>query len=793
MLQRLLGLSFPEGADLTTIGLALRGSIPWWVVTLLVAVATLAVAGIYRREVGRLTRGRRFSLAALRAGALALLIGLIARPAVVAEASGVRPRPVVLLIDNSASLKIADRRPTPQDLLRVAIAKGQAKPDANLDGPEWQSGAREELAQTTRLELARSAVMKSRGDLLDKLQDRFSVKSYVFGTKPRRVSGTGLEQAVVGDEQRTALWDSLRIVASPPDSDPPAAVVVITDGLDNASQASLEDTAAELAKADIAVHAYGIGSTDSGSVRLIDAALPETVFLDDTASIPVRYAYRGTGKPEAIVSLSFGGQEVARQEITLAPGEGRTTLTFVPEKRMVGTMGPGFGVNIRLKKDPAANDEIRKSATVSERRVRVLVVDDAPRWEFKFLQPALSRDRRVDATYYVMQGDPRALRGAPFIPAFPSRDKLFGYDLVILGDVPPAALGPDGVATLVDYVRDGGGLAVIAGRKAMPAEYADTPLAEALPVEFLPVRFPSMSEERTNPFSLELTPAGRRSPMTSLGDTPEENEKIWRELPGFHWRYPVTKLRAGATALVTAGRRGGEDAPAPIVAQHYFGKGPVTFFAADESWRWRFNQEDRLYARFWGQVAYQLGLPHLLGQSSRVQLALDRSDALVGRPGYIYARLYDSDYRPFIADSIAGTIEQYDVTGPERFKSVTLSPVPGRAGEYRVLLPHDAPGRFELRVQRPEAGSLPFRVSLPPGHELEPSGLNDGALRQLAKVTGGDFYREEDLARLPGKVRPRVAPFSARQEAVLWGPLPLIAFVGLVSAEWILRKIANMS
>ncbi|MBX7103069.1 MAG: hypothetical protein K1X57_03260 [Gemmataceae bacterium] len=791
--QRLLGLDFPAGADLTSLRFALRGGLPGWLVALLVTLVIAFAVLVYSRESVGPFRSRRWWLAGVRAALLAMLVALVARPAVVAEAEGVRNRPVVILVDDSASLKLADRRLSSADLLRVAIATGNAPADANPEGPEWQSAAKEELAQTPRLELVRSAFKSTRMDLGNKLAQKFATSAYLFGAKPRRVAVGGIDKALTAEEQRTALWDVLREIAATPEGDVPGAIVLVTDGLDNASQATLEETIAELKKADVAVHVYGVGSTDSGAVRLIDAAVPETLFLDDMANVPVRYMYRGTGTPMAVVTAMLAGKEVAKTEVKLEQGEGRTTLSFVPERRTGATPEGELIVSIRLKNDPGATDDVRKPVRVSERRVRVLVVDDAPRWEFKFLQPALSRDRRVDATYFVLQGDPRALRGVPFVPTFPTRDKLFSYDLVILGDVPPSALGPDGVATLTDYVRDGGGLVVIAGRKAMPADYADTPLAEVLPVEFVPVRFPPAGDERTSAVVPELTAAGRRSQMTNLAASPEENEQLWRELPGFYWHYPVTRLRPGATALATIGRRAGDDTAEPVMAAQYYGKGPVLFIGGEETWRWRYNQGDRLFARFWGQVAYQLGLPHLLGQASRVQLALDRSEAVVGRPGYVYARLYDSDYRPFVADTVPATLEHVDAPGGEKAKNVSLTPVPGRVGEYRVLLPNDVAGRYELKLQQPETGSLPFRVVLPPGHELEPLGLNEPALKSLAKETGGAFYREEDLARLPSRVQQRTAPFTARQEAILWGPMALVLFLSLVTAEWIGRKFANLS
>jgi hypothetical protein len=789
--HRLLGLDFPDGTELSAVEIALRGGLRLGTVVLLALLVIGVAVFFYRREAAELPRRRRVLFTVLRAVSLSLLVLLVARPALIAEGHGLRPRGVAILIDNSASLKQTDRRVTPIDLLRVAIAKGQAQPDANPDVFGEQSASKQEAAQITRLEMVRAVLNHPSVSIIGDFRQVGPLKAYLFGAKPRKVDIRGLDKTLTADEERTALFDALRDVATAPDGDPPGAIVVVTDGLDNASAATLDEVAAELKQLNVAVHVYGVGSTDSGAVRLVDATIPETIFADDVAGIPIRWRYRGLATATAIVGVTLNGKEIAHKEVPLIPGDGKDAITFTPEIKPGGPANADVAVTIRLKDDAAVADEVHKMVTLSERKVRVLIIDDAPRWEFKFLQPALSRDRRVEATYFVAQGDPRALGNEPFLPAFPSRDRLFGFDLVILGDVAPAVFGPDGIAALVDYVREGGGLAVIAGRKHMPADYADSPLAEVLPVEFVPVRFPPLAEERTSPFQSELTPAGRRASLLGLADTPQENEQAWKELPGFYWHYPVTKLRPGAVALLAHPRNLADDTPQPLLATQYYGKGPVLFLGADETWRWRYNSGDRIYARFWGQVVYQLGLPHLLGHASRVQMALDRSDAVVGRPGYVYARMFDNEYRPYLADRVPAILEPLDPPGPTR--QMTLDPVPGRPGEYRALLPHDAPGRFELRVQQPETGAINYQVTLPAGHELEPAGLNEQQLRKLAADTGGAFYREEDLHRMAQNVTPKYAPFTVRQEVLMWGPAAWVLFVGLVTAEWIGRKLANLS
>jgi hypothetical protein len=109
-------------------------------------------------------------------------------------------------------------------------------------------------------------------------------------------------------------------------------------------------------------------------------------------------------------------------------------------------------------------------------------------------------------------------------------------------------------------------------------------------------------------------------------------------------------------------------------------------------------------------------------------------------------------------------------------------------------LPHDTVGRFMLKMENPEPAALEHRVSLPPQHELEVAGMAEDALRELARLSGGQFYREEDLHHLPDDIEPRQAPFVHRQEVLLWSaPFMFLLIVGLFTTEWVLRKLSSLS
>jgi hypothetical protein len=189
-----------------------------------------------------------------------------------------------------------------------------------------------------------------------------------------------------------------------------------------------------------------------------------------------------------------------------------------------------------------------------------------------------------------------------------------------------------------------------------------------------------------------------------------------------------------------------------------------------------------------------MGLPHLLGDAAqRVQIALERSEALLHQPGAVFVRMLDKDFNPLKVPEIEGVLEHLESKTTWKKKLLRLE---GRDGEYWATLDHDRPGRYEFRVTHPEGKkettTFTFEVKLPPRHELEEAGMAETPLRQAATISGGRFYREEDLYRMPDQVQPRSATYAWREDLDLF-PLLLILFVLAITAEWVLRKLSDLS
>jgi hypothetical protein len=70
------------------------------------------------------------------------------------------------------------------------------------------------------------------------------------------------------------------------DGELPAAIVIMTDGQDNASKVPLAEAAARCARRKVPLHIYGVGCSDVRSLQVRDVEAPDTLFYDDTAAVP---------------------------------------------------------------------------------------------------------------------------------------------------------------------------------------------------------------------------------------------------------------------------------------------------------------------------------------------------------------------------------------------------------------------------------------------------------------------------------------------------------------------------
>src|SRR4051812_18940349 len=280
-LARLLAVEVPADASVEAVEVGLRGSLPWpFLVAVLLGLLVFAgvLVALYFTERGTIGPVRRVLAILLRLSLVVLLLVLLLRPVLSLVLKRERPRGVVVLLDNSQSMKQQDRRLTDADKLRVAIAKGLLAPEAGVDGKDLEVRGGPPTAPP-RADLVRGVLTHPELRLIERLEKLGPVRPYLFGgdlRSPR--AGASPAQALLADftaeEPRTALAEGVVKVLQSKEGELPSAIVLITDGQDNASKFThselevLREAAAECKGHKVPLHVYGVGTAEGGALQL---------------------------------------------------------------------------------------------------------------------------------------------------------------------------------------------------------------------------------------------------------------------------------------------------------------------------------------------------------------------------------------------------------------------------------------------------------------------------------------------------------------------------------------------
>jgi len=829
-LLKLLGVPLEQVSRITDSRLRFRGDVDLiWIVCAAVLLGVMVFL-MYRKAAPDLSPVKKYTLATLRTVFLFLILLLLMRPiwAFVIE-STVR-RELVVLVDSSTSMKIEDPRSDTDDLKRVALAKGLIDPAKGLNQTVNQTPGLEKIS---RLDLVKTVLKSDKLDLMPRLAKDHNVDTFAFdvgltaipaasfrqstegqaattaaaATQPTKPSQSAWVDKLTAAGQQTAAGDALRAVVARKRGQPMAGLFMITDGANNAG--SDPRAAAALAKdAHIPLYIYGVGITSPKNLTVGNIFAPEISFVKDDVPVTVRVKSQGVQNARITLKLiDAAGQEekVDEKEINFdQDSEPAVALKFTPKvkgdfniKAVIEPADPGV---TELTKD---DNETSQAIKVIDSKIKVLLVDQAPRWEFKYLTALLTRDRRVDPKVVLLEGSPGLARtkNSPYLERFPDdKAELFKYDLIILGDVDSKVFSTAQLEAMEEFVtKFGGGLAVVAGKKNNPWTYRKTPIEKMLPVDLeaggpIVGSGPGGEEANDKPIKLELTALGKRTPMLRLAADEAASERLWAKLPPVFWVAPVARAKPAAEVLLVdpSPSRATRYGKMPVVAAQQYGMGQVMYVGTDNTWRWRKNKGDEQYVTLWGQVIQRLALPHLLGASKRTQLTLDKKEYVTNEKVNLYARLYTEAYTPISQDKVKAYVTE---TGPDdpRAREVTLRPLPDQPGMYRAEFnaPEKAAG-YKLFVELDKTTLIDLPVSEP---KMEPgeNALNKELLEALAKGTGGKFLREEDLYALPDQIKAEAPKVITNLEVEFWtSPLYYMLMLLVVTAEWVIRKLVQL-
>lgn len=648
-----------------------------------------------------------------------------------------------------------------------------------------------------------ASLLASRRAELAKLGERVDLDWRSFSAQATLADAEGAARGLPADGSRTDLLGALQAVAAGPGRKL-AGVLLLSDGADNAALAAGLTPAAraELRALGAPVNTVAAGREPPRDLAVERVAAEEFAFVRSSVTVEATLLAHGLEAGPVTVVLRREGSVVAQTSVQLEPGTSRyqVALTFRPDT--TGTFVFTVAAPVLPGEAVSANNQRSFVLRVIRDRVRVLLVAGRPSWDERFLRGLLKQDPNVDlVSFFILRtnsdqpGSPDQLSLIPFPVQEIFGPQLKTFDAVLLLNfnyAPYRALDIERfLPNLRDYVRGGGGLAMIGGEQSFgEGRYGATPLAEVLPV--VPLDGAGLAEESFRP---RPTAEGRRHPITALGASEAATAAAWEKLPPLEVLNRTRPLPAGSGAAVLLEAPGllVDGQPAPVVAVREVGAGRTLAVATDGSWHWGYlaaegGGGDGAYRRFWSAA-----LRWLVRDPELTPLKAEPDAPAVdpGAPIGLSISLRGADYGPAPGRKVAVELVGEDGRTVARGEAVT-----GADGAVRVELPAVPPGAYKVQARsEPVAGGAPETAAT--ALTVRGAGPEDGdatprpeLLAAIAELTGGDS------TSLPGgalpalrQLEPEVVEIGRRSELPIWNRWWFLAGLALsLGAEWVLRR-----
>jgi hypothetical protein len=661
----------------------------------------------------------------------------------------------------------------------------------------------------SRFEQLKDELLKNNAATLSLLNEKYQLKLVVAGQQAK-VNATDLPailkslNEISPDQPSSRLGASLHQTLELQRGRPTSAILFISDGI-NTDGMPLNEVATLFRAANLSVFALGVG-TDKAEpdVQLADVMADSIVFVGDTIQIPFTLRLQELTSQTLKVQVRNAENNAVLSEQTVTSQSGQDlasgTLTFNAEQagnlRMVIEALPVPGEKL------TENNSLQRTIEVRDQAIQVLLVQQSPSYEFRFLKSLLERARQPGSpdkptftlTSVLLEGDPRYAdqdkSAERLLPV--SFEQISKYDVIILGDIQANQIG---IATLQAMERavnqQGSGLMVIASDSTTYDSIANSTLQRLLPVE------PTENDQdrasllgEPSSFRWNMTPLGQTAPPLQLDADPTRNLALWQQLPTLHWFVDIGQPKPGSLLWAVHPNTIGRDSLPLLVAQ-YFGKGRVVVQGTDETFQWTSHfGDDVYYQRYWNQLIRWLARGKLSGTTS-AKLSFDRSEYRTGEMTGLALKFQGSV--PLRDGENAEVLLQLE--GGQR-QPITLQRQGNDGSLYRASIPNLTVGKYRAVLTKPALQPPPAAevVITPPLNELSRTRVDWKAMRSLAETTQGKFLPITQWAQiaeiLPAGKTIRLQPLPI---IPLWNHwLVLTVFTVLISTEWLLRRTARM-
>ncbi|MAT72752.1 MAG: hypothetical protein CMJ58_25005 [Planctomycetaceae bacterium] len=482
------------------------------------------------------------------------------------------------------------------------------------------------------------------------------------------------------------------------------------------------------------------------------------------------------------------------KEVTIAP-QGRTSDWVVWKPAEVGDYEITLDVPQQPGEEIQDNNQLTAPISIREEKLRVLLVESVPRWEYRYLRNALSRDPGVEVACLLYHPGLTKVGGGnrDYIQKFPEgRDELAKFDVVFLGDVgiDDGQLTPEDCHLLRGLIeQQASGLVFLPGMYGRQFSLLDTELADLYPVVLNDAQ-PSGWGARL-PSQFQLTAAGQRSLLTKLADTVDENIDVWDGLPGFQWYAPVERAKAGTEVLCVHQEASNQYGRLPLLVTQTFGAGKVLFMGTDAAWRWRKGVEDKYHYRFWAQVVRWMAYRRHMAAGESMRLYYTPDQPGMRQTVALTANVMAPSGEPLSEGEVVARI----VAPSGRSETIRLTAVGDEWGAFAGSYTTREPGAHAVTLSSPTTGGTLETSLFVQGAAQEPVGrpARPEVLEEIARITHGAVLPAGDVEQMVQFVSQLPESPPAVRRLRLWAD-PRVAgtLVTLLGVFWIGRKAVGL-
>lgn len=756
---------------------------------------------------------------ALRCASLVVVGILLLQPAWAWTVTSRKLGRIVVAVDVSESMQVADPSADGRELLQWGIGLGwldrkTVAPQLAADEIPRDEALAVRFRTLPRTEVAARILTDPHHGLQSTLAKLGDLEGQVFAGESTAITldelaTTVAKPAAALQPATTQLSSVLRTVLSE-NENKLLGVVVLTDGRD-ANPASTLALAKNLGAGGVPVYPVLVGSTHRPrDIALLSVDAPLAAYRGDHPQIVVMFSAHGYEGTPLIVTLVEQGVPGSMQSQTVDVTGAAQSVTFRVTSEQLGRHRYQIAIAPRPEETRNDNNEREITLQVVDDRTHVLLADSQPRWEFRYLEAALSRDEHVDLQTVLFSQPYLQRLEAPFFPqSWPETESdaeaghFASRDLLILGELDMQQMPPALWADVEKFVSEQGGtLVMIAGRNQARWINHVPELGRLLPITKPRMAAPvAMGTEAAGlqGWTWQLSPDGERQTFLQFAADAETNRAVWSVLPGATWALSG-EPKPGATVWAW-----GQPAPSvqdpdaagvPLLVHQHFGLGQVVWLATDSTWRWRLRSGDQFHHRFWGQIARWAATTKLSAGNEFVQFGSLRSSYTVGEPVTLQAR-WSAGFARQHPDRKAKVELQ---RGDTIVGAAELTSEPQRPLVWSTLLGELAPGDYRARLTMDGVAPSPkpidaeFTINAPQGSETADVTADATFLESVAQASGGRLFRLDELDELP-RMFPAFAQVSSLpEERPLWDRWPLLVLlIGLLSSEWWLRRTGGLA